>query len=651
MRYASQYVAVSIIVVWAVVLCGGRSEIATVHAAEAVSIEPVCLGMLTDVADDLVSPGALDRPDISSVWTPAVGITTRGVHLLYESADGDAMIVDGERWPPGSVIWDMSDLAVSDDGNHIAYASEHRTSLADANSVIRDGKSIDLPGDLAGFVGNIILSPHGEHLAYVMHVYGEGEDDWRGEVMVIDGRPGPRFSRISDPEFAACFSSDGSRFAYVGERGNLLEGTDRYVVVTDGKQSPEYDRVLFSGPLFSPDSRHLAYMAVSSGTVQVVLDGKVIYEYGGGDVESLYEICMTAPMAHMSMPMAFSSDSRHFAFFDMSPGRQAVVLDGKRGEVYDTVFSLGRWTLTWLPLLAAPAFHSAGHSVAFIGMRDGATWLVADGRLQREYELFRGEHSGAVTGGPFWTNDGEHLVALLTRFPEPASEPSPPEEEPQPGEVPSFPPHRDALVVDGQIRKEYDDILSGPFFGKGSTIVYSARKSDVQVVVVNEQESAAYDVVGREIDLSQRWAGPVISPDGEHVAFAAKRDGKWCVVVDGQEGPQFDNVIGRVHRWQPYDVPVVRYAWLQAIKMWAEVEGMADDCVAPEGGEPIWSPGSQMVAYAALSDDGWHLVAGEHHGEACDFIFPESIRWLQPGIVSYIAVRDGEFWRLTEDVR
>ena len=129
MRYAGQYVAVSILVVWAVVLYGCRSEPATAQGVEAVSIEPVRLGMLADVTDDLVSPGTLDRPDISSVWTPVVGITTRGVHLLYESADGDAMIVDGERWPPGSVMWDMPDLPVSDDGNHIAYASEHRISL------------------------------------------------------------------------------------------------------------------------------------------------------------------------------------------------------------------------------------------------------------------------------------------------------------------------------------------------------------------------------------------------------------------------------------------------------------------------------------------------------------------------------------------
>ena len=41
--------------------------------------------------------------------------------------------------------------------------------------------------------------------------------------------------------------------AYVARRG------EKFLVVVDGKEGPEYDRIRVSAPSFSPDSRRLAY--------------------------------------------------------------------------------------------------------------------------------------------------------------------------------------------------------------------------------------------------------------------------------------------------------------------------------------------------------------------------------------------------------
>ncbi|MEA3402732.1 MAG: hypothetical protein U9R79_15945 [Armatimonadota bacterium] len=608
-------------------------------AATEVDTEPVRLGALGETHKALVSPGALDRPDVASVWAPSVMVTKMGCHLLYRSGDRASLVVDGQEWPAEEVMTQMGGLAVSGDGQHIAYACD--------GGVVRDGEKLETDG----YVQVVILSPDGARLAWTESLFAEGAEAGR-EVMVVDGERELTFTHLMDALLTARFSPDGSRFAYVGQRGDWGEDDEAYVLVADGRESPEYDRILFSGPLFSPDSEHLAYAAVQGDTVKILLDEQVIYDYSAADVESAYATCMTAPQMTMSMPMAFSADSERLAFFDQSPQQQAVVLDGQRGESWDTVGCHDHWPIPALMLpLEPPAFHPDGHSVAFIGTRDDVSYLVSQGRIEREYELGSEDHRHFVTGGPWWTSDGEHLVAIVA-----VAEPAPerteaPDAVAPPDDKPSLPVLPERLVVDGEVRAKTDGITAGPYFGAGGSIVFSARSRDGYICVVDGREGRPYDAIGAELGQDPRWAGPVLSPDMRHVAYLALRDGAWRVVVDSREGPQFENIIGPTRRWEPYPVPVATYARLEASGEWVETDDVAGECTQLEGGEPIWSPDSEMVACAGRDDVGWHVVAGQHIGEACDFIFPESIRWLQPGVVQYICVREGEFWRLTEDLR
>jgi len=207
------------------------------------------------------------------------------------------------------------------------------------------------------------------------------------------------------------------------------------------------------------------------------------------------------------------------------------------------------------------------------------------------------------------------------------------------------------LLVDGEVRAETDGIVAGPYFGPGDSIVLSARRGDGMVCIIDGEESPVYDVVGAQPSGDVRWAGPVLSPDGSRVACAAKRDAAWRMVIDGEEGPAFGNIAGPVQRGWPATAPAIIYTRPPDAQDWVETKEMDDRITEIEGGEPVWSPDGAMVAYAAKANVGWHLVAGEHTGDPCEFIFPESIRWLVPGVVQYLAVRDGAFWRLTEDVR
>ena len=140
-----------------------------------------------------------------------------------------------------------------------------------------------------------IFSTDNRHTAYIRrYIRGNTGKDW----VIHDGKPGPKYERIID----FTFSPDGSRYAYIAQM--LVEdlsgppseyfsiGLSRYyrngkpsylkndlikVVVIDGRSSREYDAV--GNTVFSPDGRHLAYMAMSNEKQFLVLDGQKGQEY------------------------------------------------------------------------------------------------------------------------------------------------------------------------------------------------------------------------------------------------------------------------------------------------------------------------------------------------------------------------------------
>ncbi|MBD3293082.1 MAG: hypothetical protein GF393_09170 [Armatimonadia bacterium] len=600
-----------------------------------IDTEPVRLGSVDDVAPGLIQPLIPETDGSEAFDAPSVIVTTRGGHLMYESSRFAGMSVDGEDWPGETVMLSMGGLDVSEDGEHIAYGC--------SEGVVLDGQVIAEEQQAL----SVVLSPDGERVAWTEFLE---DDNDPGEQVVINGEPVVEGIGPYDMMLSARFSPDGSRFAFVGRRG--IYSTGKQMMVHDGEVSEEYDRILFSGPIFSPDSEHLAWAAVDGGRVKVILDGEVVHDYPAEGVESDYASCMTAPMMLMSTPMAFSEDSKRFAFYDQSPDGQAVVFDGERSEEWEMVGRFTHWPVLALAYpLEAPAFHPDGHSVAYFGLRDGAFYAVSEGSTELEYEVAREDDRTHVTGGPWWTTDGEHLVTVVAdpeRMEPPAASSQTEPVEPDLSVSIQFP---ERLVVDGEVRAKTDGIIAGPYFGPGDSIVLSARRDDGMVCIIDGEESATWDVVGMEPSEDMRWAGPVLSPDGTRVAHAAMRDGTWRMVVDGEEGPEFENIIGLVHRWAPVETEAVTYVRPPDASDWVETEDMTGAMTALSGGEPVWSPDGEMVAYAGRDDDGWHLVAGEHVGDPCESIFPETIRWLHPGVVEYVAVRDDAFWRLTADLR
>lgn len=87
----------------------------------------------------------------------------------------------------------------------------------------------------------------------------------------MDGKEGAMYDGVFD----LLFSPDGDRVAYVADI------SEKWRMVIDGQEGPEYDMILEGSPLFSLDGKLLAYIAIKKDKQFVVVDGKEGPQYDG----------------------------------------------------------------------------------------------------------------------------------------------------------------------------------------------------------------------------------------------------------------------------------------------------------------------------------------------------------------------------------
>ena len=81
----------------------------------------------------------------------------------------------------------------------------------------------------------------------------------------MDGVEGKEYDGIMEGN--PVFSPDSKRVAYAANRGG------KWLVVVDGMAGKEYDGILAGTPVFSPDGKRVAYAAERGSNWLVVLDG------------------------------------------------------------------------------------------------------------------------------------------------------------------------------------------------------------------------------------------------------------------------------------------------------------------------------------------------------------------------------------------
>lgn len=292
-------------------------------------------------------------------------------------------------------------LSFSGDGRHVSYA-------AGANK--REFFMIDgVTGEEYDRVisPSFVFSPDGKHFAY-----GGIREEKKKVVVVVDWRE----QFVCDEMGLPLFSPDSQRLAYTIRRDKTMS------VVLDGKELPAYDDVSADSLRFSPDSQRLAYTAVrlSPAKDEKGKDGviaRVFYVVDGKELHNYEQLLVGS--------LIFSPDSKHFAYIAVKEGRFTVVRDGVEGLDYQDVrlmqYSPDSTTLAYLGLRDGKCFavvngqESAKYStcvnlvispdskhIACVAERNNEVFMVLDG--------VEGEHyDGIVADTAVFSADGKHL--------------------------------------------------------------------------------------------------------------------------------------------------------------------------------------------------------------------------------------------------
>ena len=122
-------------------------------------------------------------------------------------------------------------------------------------------------------------------------------------------------------------------------------------------------------------------------------------------------------------------------------------------------------------------------------------------------------------------------------------------------------------VIDGAKGPDYV-YAAWPYFSPdGKHVAYAARKGEKWRVVRDGVEGREYDMVN----------GPVPWADSDHLIYPASRGGKTFIVIDGVEGPPHDQL------WPPRGPQSKRYVAADADEMWAmEADPPGTGAAGPE---------------------------------------------------------------------
>jgi hypothetical protein len=478
------------------------------------------------------------------------GITADGHHAaIYGTPEAKLRFSwDGALGEPFDDIAIRRDKApatyASDDGCHIAYVGIRRG----MPFVGRDGGEDPPIADLS-FSVPPTFDMRGRHLAYGARLTDEGPTEIVVDGVAREGMVAP---------IAPVFSSDGSRFAYAQMRGSGQKDYEVRIVLDD-VPGPWFRALRnASGALkFSPDARRFAYYMVDgAGKARWIVDDapqRWINDVRPLGLAQLRGIGVLDP----ELPAAFSPDSKRFAYCaDVLEKGVAMLEDDVAGPVakqiswpvfspdssrlaYSTLsYSATVELVTNASVIGTWNAKAPGHPVFSPDSGHLAmTFAGEEGGLFRKRQLasaviddraFAWELADDASIQPTWSADGRRLAWWIrqggTAF----------------------------VVLDGIVQRDaprpMSDIVcdaAGRFLfagavGEGQTVVADGRPGPTADALTILR--SARDVFGRE----PREQGSVpfrLSPDGPHVAWAARFGTEIRPVYDDEVGPAFDEII------------------------------------------------------------------------------------------------------------
>ena len=424
-------------------------------------------------------------------------------------------------------------------------------------------------------------------------------------------------------------SPDGRRVGYFVEAG------DGWAAVIDGQQGKGYEWTIIddqrstSRLVWSPDGSRVAYIGRADGKEFAVVDGQEGKPYDG--VSSLTfssdsrQVAYVATDGQAMIPVAYGWD--HVNYVPNLDRKRFAVIDGQesptyRGDGEGFVFSPD------LSRLAYAASREGWHGLVLEGQPHGYRVFLSDDPLSgagHDRVVGRQEGKGyTYVKRLFFSPDGRRLAYIAMDYSLPESL---------------------LIGVDGQEYGPYSGYCCPAFSPDGRHLAWSAMKG------VGKETSGWFMVVdGREFRRYGTSWDFAFSPDGQCLAYEACEGEQCFVVVDGEAGRRYEDVIHHTLAFSP-DSRWLAYAARQGGREFVVVdgwEGQPYDHILPYS--LGFSPDSRWLAYVAEAGGRQFVVVGESEGQPCDEILGGRVVFDSPIAFHYLGRRGSEIYLVQETI-
>ena len=464
------------------------------------------------------------------------------------------------------------------------------------------------------------------------------------------------------------FSPDGKHVAYIASND------DKKVVIYDDQKSNEYDEI--ERLIFSNNSKRLAYVAYKECKKLYLGTCEPIVVLDGGESEEYSKVTR----------MSFSPDSSHFAYIarlgdkESEPGKgfstlscreeckSIVVFDNEGSKQYDTPYGNGVSEIIFSPdskHFAYVAREADKQFVVFNGIKgkeyEEVDWLTFSSNSEHfTYVAREGKRDKSESFSVFNDIESERYGSVQNPIISKDSNRL------------AYIINRSSIIIDGKLGKEYEYVhiegdegyyfnVPSPIFSNDSKkIAYGAKDSGGYFIVINDEEGKRYELVS---DLK-------FSPDSQHYVYIAKEDGDEFIVYDNSEGEKHDSyslLKGSIKReeiiFSP-DSSHFAYVMIGDCKTVGTRPDMReicknfifyDDHKIEENGyvrSIVFSPDSKHFAYIKenTETEGHHVVMDSNEGKVYDSIYGKISFTPDSNNIGYGALLGDELWWIVDSV-
>jgi Tol biopolymer transport system component len=316
------------------------------------------------------------------------------------------------------------------------------------------------------------------------------------DLMKMVRRPGAPYDPNSPPpDYSHLLRWDPAqkRVYYVANnaKGYVVasDNFDAPVKTPDFYESKVYDFIMDGMPLFSPDSKKIAFAAGKNSRWFIVLDNKASEDYDDLQIGTL----------------AFSKDSKRLAYCARKGGMWRVVHDTGSFQAFEGVAE------------GSPLFSPDSQRIAYVALKQNKWKVLVDGQ---EYGTFDAvsEHS------PVWSPDSKRLAYVAKRG------------------------TKWFVYVDNRENGPYDAVaeLTPEFSRDSKRVAWAAQTGGVWAIYENGTE---YKIPMPKPKKPEPLRGeavlrgtPTYTPDGKKLVFGIKRQGSWTMWVEGEESAAYEDL-------------------------------------------------------------------------------------------------------------